>query len=424
MEWQPGHGGGTGDGTGDEPDPGLPAQDAPVPGGAPRGHPRGHGPAGFAHRGEWDAAAPSAALAVALEGASGPGWRCGGASRDEMIGLLRQWQAVECWAAAGKLGVLRALIRDDDQPLPGGRYRGDLPEGWTQSLTHEVAAALAMSVVSAENLMWLAWDMQAALPGTGELLAAGDLTLAKARAVDQALGQLTDDDAADAEAMLLPLLGGKTYGQVAKLAAQAAITVDPESAARRREDAERTKCRVQVFREESGAAGLSGRDLPTDQTLAAHARVCERAAEYKDSGAFGEARMDQLRAAAYLDLINGITADARIASGQLVTVSGTGAPPSTANPDGAPPSTSAPAQRAAKHRRARPVRRQAPQRRLLTGRTMPAAEMPLRARPTPMAKVPRARALRMAALRMAAPSPAMAAGLPGHAAVALGGWPP
>ena len=361
MEWQPGHGGGRGDGTGGEPAPGLPAQDAPVPGGAPRGHPRGHGPAGFAHRGEWDAAVPSAALAVALEGASGPGWRCGGASRDEMIGLLRQWQAVECWAAAGKLGVLRALIRDDDQPLPGGGYRGDLPEGWTKSLTHEVAAALAMSVVSAENLMWLAWDMQAALPGTGELLAAGDLTLAKARAVDQALGQLTDDDAAAAEAMLLPLLGGKTYGQVAKLAAQAAITVDPESAARRREDAERTKCRVQVFREESGAAGLSGRDLPTDQTLAAHARVCERAAEYKDSGAFGEARMDQLRAAAYLDLINGITADARIASGQLVTVSGTGAPPSTADPAGAPPSTSAPAsappstaagQCAAKHRRA------------------------------------------------------------------------
>jgi len=100
---------------------------------------------------------------------------------------------------------------------------------------------------------------------------------------------------------------------------------------------------VQVFREESGAAGLSGRDLPTDQTLAAHARVCERAAEYKDSGAFGEARMDQLRAAAYLDLINGITADARIASGQLVTVSGTGAPPSTAEPGSGPPSTSAPA---------------------------------------------------------------------------------
>ena len=73
-----------------------------------------------------------------------------------------------------------------------------------------------------------------------------------------------------------------------------------------------------MFREESGAAGLAGRDLPTDQTLAAHASVCARAQEYKESGAFPDGtRMDQYRVAAYLDLLNGITADARIASGLL-----------------------------------------------------------------------------------------------------------
>ena len=87
------------------------------------------------------------------------------------------------------------------------------------------------------------------------------------------------------------------------------------------EDAEQHKSRVQLFREESGAAGLSGRDLPTDQTLAAHASVCARAQEYKDSGAFPEdTRMDQYRAAAYLDLLERITAEARIASGQIDTV--------------------------------------------------------------------------------------------------------
>jgi hypothetical protein len=92
---------------------------------------------------------------------------------------------------------------------------------------------------------------------------------------------------------------------------------------------------VLLFREESGAAGLSGRDLPTDQALAAHARVGERAAEYQDSGAFGEARTDQLRATAYLDLINGTSAASRIASGQLATQSRPGTPagegPGTAN---------------------------------------------------------------------------------------------
>jgi hypothetical protein len=72
-------------------------------------------------------------------------------------------------------------------------------------------------------------------------------------------------------------LPGKTYGQVEKLAVRAALTVDPDSATRRQEDAEQHTCRVQLFREESGASGLAGRDMPTDQTLAAHAKVCARA---------------------------------------------------------------------------------------------------------------------------------------------------
>jgi hypothetical protein len=273
---------------------------------------------GFAADGEWDACPPSAELAVALGAASGPEWRCPGATRDEMVGLLRQWQALESWAAAGKLGVLRALVRDDAQPLPGGGYRGDLPEGWTRSLTHEVALALSMPAASAERLMWLAWNLQALLPGTGDLLATGQLTLPKARAVDTALNLLSPEDAARAEAMIVPELPGKTYGQVQQLAVRAALTADPQAGARRRQDAERHKSRVHLFREETGAAGLSGRDLPTDQALTAHASVCARAEEYKASGAFpDDTRMDQYRAAAYLDLLNGIPSHRRIASGEL-----------------------------------------------------------------------------------------------------------
>jgi len=193
-------------------------------------------------------------MVAALAAASGKEWRCPGATRDEMFGLLRRWAALESWAVAAKLGVLRALIREEDQPLPGGGYHDDLPDGWTKSLTHEVALALAMPAQSAEKLMWTAWDLEAVLPGTGALLADGTLTYAKARAVEDALAVLTDDDAAKAEAMIVPQLPGKTYGQVEKLALQAAITVDPQSATRRREDAERNRARVTLRRDPSGAA--------------------------------------------------------------------------------------------------------------------------------------------------------------------------
>jgi hypothetical protein len=245
-----------------------------------------------------------------------------------LFGLLRQWQALESRAAAGKLAMLRALIREDDEPLPGGGYHGDLPNGWTKSLTHEVALALSMPAVSADRLMWLAWDLEGRLPGVGDLLAAGKLTAAKAKAVDEALQQLSDKDAAEAEALILDRLPGKTYGQVTKLAVQAAITVDPDSAARRREDAERNRSRVEMFREQSGAAALAGRELPTDQTLAATASVNARAAQYQESGAFpDETRMDQFRVAAFLDLINGVSAGERIAAGLMPGVCPVNEPP-------------------------------------------------------------------------------------------------
>jgi Domain of unknown function (DUF222) len=312
MDGQPGPGGAGAD----------PASGLPVGAASPGTDPRAPGLAAFAHDGSWSACPPSAALAAALQDASGPECRAPGATRDELLGMLRQWQALESWAAAAKLALLRTLIRDDDQPLPGGGYTEDLPQGWTKSLTHEVALALSMPVVSADNLMWLAWDLQALLPGTGALLAAGKLTLPKARAIDQALNLLTSDNAAKAEAMILPDLPGKTYGQVEKLAVNAALTVDPHAAENRRQDAEQHKSRVQLYREQSGATALSGRDLPTGQTLAAHASVCARAQEYKNSGAFPDAtRMDQYRAAAYLDLLNNIPAEARIATGQITTVS-------------------------------------------------------------------------------------------------------
>jgi hypothetical protein len=103
------------------------------------------------------------------------------------------------------------------------------------------------------------------------------------------------------------------------LAARIANEVDPGLAERRRKAATKHASRVQMYREQSGAAALSGRDLPTDEALAAYANVTARAAEYKDSGAFPDARMDQLRATAYLDLITGVTADTRIAHGHLST---------------------------------------------------------------------------------------------------------
>ncbi len=330
MDRQPGDGREAGDEPapgpglpGEEPvsGPGLGAPSDPDPG-APSGEPSASesagspdpGLAGFAAGGVWDSAAPSAALGVALEGAAGEGWRCDGGSRAEIVGAVRVAAALESWACAAKLGLIRAAVRQDDDGLGGG-YHGDLPDEWSKSLTADIALALAMSPVSAEKLMQTAWDLGALLPGIGALLEGGTLTYPKARAVNDALELLSEEDKAKAEAMIAGRLGGKTFGQVDKIAAQAAITVDPDLAERAREHAERNRARVALKRERSGAATLSGCDLPPAETLAAHAATCARAQLYKDSGAFPGVFMDQLRAMAYLDLLNQISPEARIAAG-------------------------------------------------------------------------------------------------------------
>jgi hypothetical protein len=300
MGWQPGPGSGAG--ASPDRDPGVP----PVP---PVRDPR---LAWFAAEDGRDTIAPSGLLALAADEVSGPERHCPGATGDELVGLVRAWAAVESWAAGAKLGVIAEMIRRDDAPRKGAGRHGDLPDEWSASLRHELALALACSVQSAETAIWLSWEQQARLPGTGALLAGGTLTLPKARAVVETFKYLTDADAARAESLILGQLAGKTYPQVLRLAEAAALTVDPELAERRRKQAQKS-ARVAFFRELSGTAGLSGRDLPPDEALAAMAAVNVRAQQYEDSGAFGATPMDQLRAYAYVDLLKGTQAEDRIA---------------------------------------------------------------------------------------------------------------
>ncbi len=178
---------------------------------------------------------------------------------------------------------------------------------------------------------WLASELQARLPGIGALLADGTLSLSKARILAEEFQYLSDDDAARAEALVADQLAGKTPMQVARLAARAAASVDPDLARRRRENAQKEDARVRLWREQSGAASLGGFNLPTDEALAAYANVNARTGEYKSSRAFPDARMDQLRVLAYLDLLNGIPAAERIARAQA-TSEAEAARPATAGP--------------------------------------------------------------------------------------------
>ena len=91
--------------------------------------------------------------------------------------------------------MVRELLRRRARPGLGGGppVHGDLPDQWEEGVGHEVSAALAISLRSADNLTAFAWDLQARLPGIGAALADGALSPVKARIISDELKVLDDE---------------------------------------------------------------------------------------------------------------------------------------------------------------------------------------------------------------------------------------
>ena len=235
--------------------------------------------------------------------------------------MLGRLAALEAWAAAGKLGVIRALIRDDDPAFLCGSRHGDLPDVWDDALASEVALALAASVPSADKTMRAAWELGARLPEIGALLEAGVIDAPKARLIAEVFQDLSDESAGRAEALLVPELaeppGQDLYaGGAGRDRDRADRRPAPgRAAAQGGREARRPGADVPGAGRDRGAVGPGPADRPDAGRLRQRQRP--RRSSTRTSGVFAKARMDQLRAAAYLDLLNGVTAAERIAHGLL-----------------------------------------------------------------------------------------------------------
>jgi hypothetical protein len=256
---------------------------------------------------------PNAWFGMVVSDLSGADGSCPGATDDEVLGLLGGWVAQEAWGAARKLAVLRELIRR--HPKPGCEEFTDSgrPAQWDEGLAHEVALLLGVSVVGAQKLLVLAWDLEARIPGIGQALDSGRLDIGRVWMLDEELAVLTDPAlVAEAEAIILAgLARSRVRAELRRLAQRAVCTVDPDGARKRREMAERENARVKFWRDCSGACAMAAYGLPTDEALAANAQVEARAQEYRAAGV--KRPVDILRVMAFLDLLNLVPAADRIA---------------------------------------------------------------------------------------------------------------
>jgi hypothetical protein len=272
--------------------PGQPGSAGRVPGASP-------GPAGsFATGHALDCAPGGAALHGLAEYAAGSDDRFPGTSDDELTGIICALDRVEAAASALKHAAVAELIRR--RPAPDREPALAGPGNWEEFTGSELAWALAETRWAADGILSLSETLHDKLPGTYALFRAGILREDKAAIIARAFAPLTPAEARDAEARILDAAGRQTPGALRAAVRRAVIAVAPKKAKKRRTDAEKN-ARVERWPEESGNAGLAGRELPPADVLAADQRITWWAKQLKEAGLDGD--MDQLRARAYLDIL-------------------------------------------------------------------------------------------------------------------------
>jgi hypothetical protein len=290
--------------------------------------------AGFASGKPLDVAPGCATLASFLEDAAGEDDRYAGVCDDELAGVICGWDRAEAYASARKHAAVAELIRR--RPATGCVLEGaaEMPESWHEFTPRELGAVLGVSAGDAAEVLDLAWALEVTLPGTRAAFRAGILDRGKAAVIAWATALLDPAEARAAEALVLGRAGSATPAQLRAAVRRAVMEVNPGKARQRREHMAR-RARVERWAEDSGNAGLAGRELPPAQVLAADQRVTAWAKELRRAGLAGG--MDALRARAYLDILLGTDSRPRAggtggAPGQ--DAGGPGGPADSAGPGG------------------------------------------------------------------------------------------
>ena len=216
--------------------------------------------------------------------------------------MVRAWRRLESWCTAGTLAAIAELARRRPAERTAPAAPGRFPPQLSEFISDEVAAALTLSGRTASAYLDLALDLALRLPATARALHEGVIDYPRARLIADLTRVLSDEDARAVEARILAAAGDQTTAQLRAAVSRAVIAVDPEAAARRRQEAQKDP-RVRRWQEDAGTAALGGFGLPPAEVLEADQRITERALALRDAGLPGS--LEELRARAYLDTLLG-----------------------------------------------------------------------------------------------------------------------
>jgi hypothetical protein len=223
-------------------------------------------------------------------------------SREQLAEELVRRQRRQGMDAAYEAELILALAEqspDDGDPAPG--TPGARAAGWSaradvagvsEFFTSELAVVLNRGRGTANHLHHRAVVWRDNLPGTFAALSAGDLDLARAAALADALGATSPELAHAVEVILLPEAVDLSVARLKTRALELLAELDAAAAEERRREAQRT---ADVFLQPGpdGRATL-GADLDADEAAEAYAQLDELARMAKADG--DDRPIGQLRA--------------------------------------------------------------------------------------------------------------------------------
>jgi hypothetical protein len=256
---------------------------------------------GFEAGGALDTRVPDARLAGSVDAATRDG-RLAGLNDDELIGVMRACRRLESWCSSNTLMAVAELARRRPADQTPAAVPGEFPAQLSEFISDEVAAALTLTGLAACDVFDVALDLAMRLPATARAHHEGVIDYRRAKLIADATRILTDEQTREVESRILPAAGDQTTGRLRATLARAVIAVDPQAAARRREEAQRDP-RVCRWQEDAGTAAMAGYGLPPADVLTADQRLTERALALRDAGWPGS--LEELRARVYLDTLLG-----------------------------------------------------------------------------------------------------------------------
>ena len=149
----------------------------------------------------------SAQLALSADRAAGEDDSFAGVSDAELMGMLCAWDRVEAHAAARKLAAVAELYRRSPEPGCPMKEPGRMPEVYDEFAADDLAVALGESRSRADELLGVAWQLEARLSGTKAALRDGTISRHKAEIILSATQFLDAAEAAAAEEKVLGRAG-------------------------------------------------------------------------------------------------------------------------------------------------------------------------------------------------------------------------